>query len=135
MGKPKNMHPSRVKVLEAFRKAPLSSVRELAQAVGTSAASVSLHLCALEQDGLIVRPKLVRTWNTASAPSEGSKQWNTTKQGAIQRGEGAMKPRKAKGADALQARIDEVVKNAEKEGSCFRADYLKLVKLGGCKCG
>lgn len=28
-----------------------------------------------------------------------------------------------------------VVEKAEKGGTCFRADFLKLDKLGGCRCG
>lgn len=131
-----NRNGSRQRVLDLFRADPYQPLKQLAERIGLSQASVSLHLCALERDGLIVRPKLVcDTSRQASAPSDRSQQWVAVKTGAIQRGEGAMRARKARGEDALQARINDVVKNAEKEGACFRADYLKLNRLGGCKCG
>ena len=128
---------SRARVLEVFQADPYQSLAEMAVKLNLSAASVSLHLGTLERDGLIKRPRLVRdTSRQASVPRDASQRWaSISKKGAIERGEGAMRPRRARDADALQARIDRIVAEAEKGGTCFRADYIKLERLGGCKCG
>ena len=136
MGKRKAMSPSRLRVLEAFRKDPYRSVTEFSEAVGISPAGISLHLIGLEQEGLIKRPRLVYdTSRQGSTPVQSSQRWVSGRHGAIERGEGAMKPRKARDADALQARIDQVVAKAQREGTCFSAEYVKLERLGACKCG
>lgn len=115
----------------------LAPLKEIAQQVGVSEASISWHLGKLEQDGIITRPRVVRdARKRASKPNEKSKSWaSVNQQGAISRGEGAMRGRRARGEDALQERIDAVVAKAEKGGTCFRADFVKLENLGGCKCG
>lgn len=130
--------PTRDAILRIFREDPYQSVKEIAARMKVSMATVSQHLITLEKRGEIVRPKLVRdTSKQASTPNDRSQQWSrvSPQKGAIQRREGAMRARKARGEDALQARINDVVKNAEQKGTCFRADYIKLERLGGCKCG
>lgn len=129
--------PTRDQILEIFRADPYLSVKQISERIGKSMATVSLHLITLEKRGDIVRPRLVRdTSRQASVPRDASQRWaSISKKGAIERGEGAMRPRRARDADALQARIDRIVAEAEKGGTCFRADYIKLERLGGCKCG
>lgn len=131
------MRPTREKVLAAFRSNPMAQLKEISRQVGVSEASVSWHLGKLEQDGIITRPRVVRdTRKQASKPNEKSKAWASVNQkGAISRGEGAMRGRRGSGEDALQERIDAVVAKAEKGGTCFRADFVRLDNLGGCKCG
>lgn len=128
---------TRETILREFRADPYRSVTELAAAVGVTPASVSGHLIKLEHEGLIKRPKLVYdTSRQASTPVQESQRWaSVSKKGAIERGEGALKVRKARGEDALQKRIEKIVAEAEKGGTCFRADFIKLERLGGCKCG
>jgi DNA-binding MarR family transcriptional regulator len=128
---------TRAKVLDAFRANPYQTVTEMGEALGLSAATISGHLCALERAGEIERQRLIHdTSRQASTPSDRSQMWvSVSKKGAVERREGALRPRRARGEDALQARINEVVKNAEEHGTCFRADYIRLDRLSGCKCG
>lgn len=157
MGKRKAMTPSRLRVLEAFREDPLASVRELAQILGMSASNVSSHLSNLQSDGLIVRPKLVRTWKTATPPKYDSQRNFGLTERILPRGRGNLSNsakrsedgRKGKGADAFtpkeakwwtqaQARIEQVVQEAEAKGKSTMKgfEYIRIDEpVGGCKCG
>jgi len=128
--------PTRDRVKKVFLQDPLASIEEIAKKIGRTPSLVSGYLCAMERNCEIVRPKRVREWRSGVKPTLSQANWNSgTQKGAIKRREGAMRPQKAKDADALRERIERVVAKAEQRGICFRADYVKLDQLGGCKCG
>lgn len=88
-GKVELMHPSRKKVMDEYLKNPHRTVKEIAEALGKSAAGTCLHLCALERDGYIKRVKIVP-------------------RSPIVRGEGAMSRMKASDDDLIARRIEEI---------------------------
>lgn len=110
--------PGREKVLAAFRADPSVSVSELVERTGLSHTTVYHHLVQLDKKGVIVRNTQVGTptgmkGKKRSAVSKSSGQQSAGSKPEINRGESAFKPKKARGDQALQARIDAVVAKAK----------------------
>jgi hypothetical protein len=93
-----------------------------------SASVARFHMIKLEQEGLVVRNKQVG--NHTSRPRRRStptqRSWNQ-----INRGEGAFKPKKARGDKDLQARIDMVVAKAKAAGAGPGEDVIRTVRVPG----
>lgn len=119
-------HPTRMKVLAAYRDDPLATCREIAQIVGISIGNVSNHLKRLERDGLVIRRVHIRdTYRQASKPGSSSNRWNRINHSVSEKR--SEDGRKGKGADAFTAkttadwsvimeRIDKIVRRNQVNG-------------------
>ena len=99
-------HPTRMKVLAAYRDDPLATCRELAKTVGISIGNVSNHLKRLERDGLVIRRLAVRdTYRQASKPGATSHRWNRINHSVSEKR--SSDGRKGKGKDAFTAKVTD----------------------------
>lgn len=122
-------------VLEEWKRDPLRTIQEFADALGLSYGTVSGHLSALQREGKIKRPKLLRTYNH-NKPGKASRDWNVSSK----RVETFAAPKRKTKRTAKQIReqelIDRVVANAQKNGTAWTGGTIvKLSNLSGCKVG
>lgn len=120
-------------VLEEWERNPLRTIQEFADALGLSYGCVSGHLSALQREGRIKRPKLVRSYK-GNKPGDASRDWIAGKPAAQYR----PKRKKKRTAKELkeQELIDNVVANAQKNGTAWTGGKIvKMTNLSGCKVG
>jgi DNA-binding transcriptional ArsR family regulator len=127
----------RQRILDAYRRDPSATLRELAQRTGLkSQATVRFHMMKLEQEGLVVRNtevgKHVRPRRTPLRQAVSPQMLPAAEfSGKANRGEGAFKPKKARGDKELQARIDMVVAKAKAAGAGPGEDVIRTVRVPG----